>query len=505
MAMAIAIALPCPARRIYRQSLLETGCMKTGLAMVLAALSSAAAARPAAAESTARERHLDLVQRLHEQQRQTAADRADVLCLPGLRADRQTRQVRVLAETTALRPGDVVEFLLIGLHSGHDYEALAVSFAKPSDVHRALEFIGLSPGRGADPAKLQFRPRGERVLVSFRPFAEADPPPAPAVRAEDLILDTARRATLPRTGFVFIGSRRLPAPDNAAADYAADRREPGSIIANYNEAESVLDVPREAPQQEVYNRQVAAAGFAFGANRLLEVLMEPEYPDGRQRCFDAVLRAAPAADPSAALQAQALDDAGRVLNASPAPAAALEALMAAVRAGRTPFVKVQFDERLTLGAVRELCAALNRVDTDEGLCVDAPEAGQLYYRAFLPNEKFRDRAGRLAQPWELRFTLRPEGPAATLTQIEQVWHDNEVLPELRLQEASVPAPPALRQELDRRGPGLPVILAFAPANLTYGQLLGFIRPVLDTHPTVHVFVEQPGPAAASAPTAPPRP
>jgi hypothetical protein len=41
-----------------------------------------------------------------------------------------------------------------------------------------------------------------------------------------------------------------------------------------------------------------------------------------------------------------------------------------------------------------------------------------------------------------------------------------------------------------------VILVYAPAALHYGQLTRFLELALPTHPTVHVFVDQPLPPVA---------
>jgi hypothetical protein len=71
-----------------------------------------------------------------------------------------------------------------------------------------------------------------------------------------------------------------------------------------------------------------------------------------------------------------------------------------------------------------------------------------------------------------------------------VWRDREVWPELKITECDVADPAAFAAELSSRGPGLPVILVFADPSVRYGQLMAYIRPVLETHPTVYVFVEE---------------
>ena len=185
-----------------------------------------------------------------------AADE-DMLRLPHVTANRVAKRVEIDAVTTDVKKGDILEFLLISKPSGHTYESLAVSDAKPSDVKKALEFIGMTAGHGVDPAKLRFWPKGERAIVSvLLNNAAAGTKPT---RVEKLVLnERAKAASIPESGFVFIGSRMIEDRENPGTPaFAADVREPNSIIANYNENESIFDVPRVAPQNDVYRTQVA--------------------------------------------------------------------------------------------------------------------------------------------------------------------------------------------------------------------------------------------------------
>ena len=70
----------------------------------------------------------------------------DILVLPGLVADRNNRRVDLMVEATGIEPGTIVEFLLIDADSSKGYEALLWSHARPSAIHRALQFIGMKPG-----------------------------------------------------------------------------------------------------------------------------------------------------------------------------------------------------------------------------------------------------------------------------------------------------------------------------------------------------------------------
>ena len=219
-----------------------------------------------------------------------ARGNSDLLALPGVLADRKSRRVHVYAQATGVGPQDIVEFLLIAANSGHDYEALATVFAKPSDIHRALTFIGLQPGRPVNAEKLCFWPKGERVIATV-----AGLPPGSAYGPfgfDTLLLDKVTGEPWIENGLVFVGSEYVDSPDNPAESvYAADIFGPNSIVSTYNEPTTVLDVPRQAPQSVVYGRQKLNSECLPPENVLLEIIVEPEKKDGKKRVVDLELAA----------------------------------------------------------------------------------------------------------------------------------------------------------------------------------------------------------------------
>jgi len=407
---------------------------------------------------------------------------SDVLVLPGIIADRKRKRIEVQAKTTALAPSDIVEFFLIGPQSGHGYEALAVAACAPSDIHRALEFIGMQPGLPAEPRILRFWPKGERVLMSFLT------PTGGLIRVEELVYDGKNGKTLPLTGLVFTGSSWQRGGDTGGV-YRADVYEPHSIASTYNEEDSVLDLPQEAAQSAVYGRFRAADGIQqFPSNSLISVILEPEYKDGKQRVREMVL--------SVRLSGTSVVGRLSAKNAgSESRDLSLDALETELKqiaeGGHTVWLALGFDDAMPLLKVREVCAILAALDLTADVRIEPPSEKQLCYRAFLPKEKFRDRAGRIEQPCELR--LRREGAAVTgvLTRVQQKWPDDAIDPILVATDYPVRTPEELRQALDRMPAGLPVILVFADSELTHGELLSFVEPVRSTHPTVHVFLESP--------------
>ena len=55
------------------------------------------------------------------------------------------------------------------------------------------------------------------------------------------------------------------------------------MISFFNDPETVLDVPRRAPQQEVYDRHYPNPDYLLPTGQLVTIVLEPEYRDGVQR------------------------------------------------------------------------------------------------------------------------------------------------------------------------------------------------------------------------------
>lgn len=468
----------CPARARWNSR--DLACVAASTcALVLTASGGEPATNRAARVQT------DFVARVDQYRANT-----NVLVRPGLVADRAARKVVIDAEATGLKTNDTAEFWLIGPDSGHAYEALAVSWAKASDVRAALEFIGMTPGQPFAPDKLRFWPKGERVRMGLE-FQVPGAPPR-RVAAEQLILDKATGNPLREAGFVFVGSRHIEAEGKRFL--VADERDPRSIASNYNETDTLLDVPRQAPQGEVYESHVVSGAAALPAGLPLRIALQPEYPAGKSRVVDLALRAVPrAADATNSLAGVAftLRGAGREYPAASPMQDILATFSGLVQNGQDPFVAVDLAPELRLNAIAELCRVLAAVEGENGIRVEPPPAGTLYYRAFLANERFRSRAARIAQPWELALTRGANGTlTATLTDVEQSWRDDRIEPDLKVKTEPVASPEALRAALTSRE-GLAVVLVFADPSLTYAELLSFVQPILPTHPTVHVYL---GPA-----------
>jgi hypothetical protein len=168
----------------------------------------------------------------------------------------------------------------------------------------------------------------------------------------------------------------------------------------------------------------------------------------------------------------------------------LAEVSALVDRGHDPFVTLDIGNAVTLGAIRDLCRIMDKVDTENGMRIEPPPNGQLYYRAFIPDPSFTNRQSRIAQPWELALS-NPAGTATgTLTRIKQLWRDDRAMPDLEVTDIPVASPAEVGKGMDKLGPGIPVILVIADPTLTHGQLMEWLEPVRTKCPTVHMYLKE---------------
>jgi hypothetical protein len=410
----------------------------------------------------------------------------DYLVLPGLRANRKDKSVRIWGKMIGLDHNDPIEFFLIPPDSGKDYEALAVGYVKPSDVHEALEFVGVKPGRPVDYMADQYWPKGERVLMTYEWEENGKSRKA---RAEELIIDTRTGKPLPVTGLIFTGSYLLRMEGGAKPAYAADVADPRSIASDYNDRGTVLDVPRSAPQGNVYGFQKTNPAFTFARDLPVQIVLQPEYKDGKQRVRDVTLKASVAPGKENAgvkgLEFSLTDAAGTSI----ADGGTLVHMMAAfgklTESGHDAHVTIDIDDSMPLRTVREFYEVVMSMDVENGIRVEPPPEGHLFYRAFFPDQEWRDRENRLGRPWEFHVTsARPL--AGTLILPADDIDDNEGKGDLKFPvKAAEEMARTLAEKSDRWSQ---TVYVFTPETVRYGEFMSFIRSSLKTHSTVYVFL-----------------
>ncbi len=426
-------------------------------------------------------------QRFEEEQAQYAGN-TNVLVLPGVLADREARRVIIQAEATGITGRDTAEFFIIAPHSGNDYEALTSSLATAADIDRGLRFIGLTPGRCVDYARYQFWPKGERVMARVRRAEDG----SPALPLEVLVLSETTGKPLPAVGLVYV---QAPTEWVAASEFPdrhpvdADSR--GSIAANYNEPFTLFDIPRAAPQSDVYAQQTVNPDYIFQPGQRLEIVMEPERPEGEQRIQDLelTLHATGVATQSLADLQFALTN---LTTGASLPMADMNEILhyftVLCRGDTDPFVALRIDDHVQVDALKAFCLILASIETDHGIRLEPPGDAHLYYKAFMPDDSLRDREQRIMQPAELTFSASDDGSVTvSLLEITEHWHDEAIKPALTFKTHPIVSPETLREQLTALEEDLPILLAFVPPTLTHGELMRWMTPILATHPTVHVF------------------
>ena len=443
---------------------------------------------------------------IFEQNRKKYADQTNILVRPGLVADRKNRRVEVLVERTGVGQNAPCEFLVLDESSDHAYEALLLSFAKPSEVHRALEFIGTKPGEPFDPESLRFWAKGETFMIGI---ARSNEPP---LRIEKLLLDQRNGKALREDGFMFTGSKTLLVTENPAQKfYAADEYQPKAIVSLFNSTFTVLDVPYSAAKEAVYQNTIVNPEHELAEGSLLTLVIKAAAKDGTKRVKDLLLQVSaintqtnkPATDTERLERLSfELKGAETVLNKKPGLISMIESLARLDRKKHDYYLQVRFAPNVELGQAQALAKILSSMDNERGVRIEPPDPGQLYYMSFTPDNELLDRETRMFHPWELSLAEKDGQVMGRLLLVESVWKKGSSISELEFSEFTVSNPQDLIKEFKaeagrakksekRAKPA--VIMVFAPPTLKHGQLMKFLEPVLPTHQTVYVYLNEPMP------------
>ena len=418
------------------------------------------------------------------------ADDADIMVRRGLLASRDNHTVHVYADSTGLSDGDTIEYYLIGEGSSHAYEALAISFAAPAAIREALEFIGMTTGRGVDYERLQLWPKGERVRILVEGVADtASFGPLPL---ESLLWGYTKGQPVSSEGFVFTGSRHVPIRgDDSKLALAADKRDPFSVISDYNEPDSILDVPFRATKGDAYGDNTVNARYKLKAGSLLRFVMRPEHTNGFKRVLDLDLQAYPRraeGDAPSDVAFSLVEDSSGTTNTYADIVGLLAALSGYVDAGRDPFATLAFSRSLNLRQCQTFAQVIAGIETEQGVRIEPPLPGALYYRAFIPEERLRDRAERHMQPLELHLRILENRIDGYLVKIEETWGTSD-RPTLKTQSFPLDFYKDLPDAIQDTGVDHPILLIYANAKIQLGPLLDLIAPIRDSHTYIHIYLD----------------
>jgi hypothetical protein len=268
--------------------------------------------------------------------------------------------------------------------------------------------------------------------------------------------------------------------------YAADIYSPNAIAAIYNEPVSVLDVPRRAHQNEVYNFQYPNPALQLPDRQLIEVTLTPARTGNLPTVVELTLDIRPG-EPAGEATFDLKDHAGALLNTNRSRAGVASAVDRIVTSGRDPFVTIRPDDALSLSSVARISQWIESMDNERAMRVEPPPAGHPYFKTFLPNERYRERKARPVQPIELRLSGGEGALTGTVTFIEEEWKpgaDESVLTVTNFPAASSQD---LAKLLDRENAPR-VLLVYAGAGLTYGGVRRFLAPALTRRLILYVYL-----------------
>ena len=152
------------------------------------------------------------------------------------------------------------------------------------------------------------------------------------------------------------------------------------------------------------------------------------------------------------------------------------------------FVRMSFGGKTTVGEAAEIAGALSLVD-GKGLKMDSPPPGKFFFRAFLPDPAWRERPGRMFQPFEVHVAA--DG-AKKFVFVEEDWSGEGLDPVLKPRETPFSDWSELSGLIARtgeQGAKINVLFLFAPRATPVSALTPAVSAVGDRIGTFYVFGE----------------
>jgi len=407
---------------------------------------------------------------------QEARKSATVRVWSGVVADTERREVRLLVEAVGHNDDTTMEFLIVGPQSNRAYESVTISVAQPSDIVRALESLGVPRGNGVDGRLFRFWPYGERISATIRNVNEEPQSERPL---QTVIKDKQPENPLyGEGGLVFTGGLWT----NGVC--GADTQQPSSVMALYNEPDTLFDVPFLASKGAAYGRSTLVAKMKYG--EVMEIVLKPMPLPGGGLCA-VVLHAT--AQPSASNETVLVcaDKKGEVLKKGTLTEV-LTWMKSLSDRGHDLFVTLTMSDELTLTQATDIARVFVLLD-GKGLKLYGKSIAGIYPRALFPQETWRKRDGRTPQPFEVYLT----GDSKKLTYIEEDWSGAGLDPKLSPKDypfADVSELPGLVKRVgDKESKKVELLFVFANRNEKLKNIMPAVRMLADRLPLVYLFGE----------------
>ena len=340
-----------------------------------------------------------------------------------------TNCVTFTATSTGIGASTPVEFFLAGKGSDRDYETVFLLDDPVEKLAEALEKGGLPLGKPISQTRCDLWPIGQNVTLTPPPsdFLDSTPP-----EGIDSFLPICH------TG----GAR------DAKGRPEAESEMPKAVFALYDCPQSLLQYGAIFPQELVYGCHLLTNALAKGERRSFTISWSssPSY-----RSVDLELRA---------------DNATSLLETLKRESSSADLV-----------VRVSFNPEVSIAACTAFANALSVIDSRH-IKINGFKSGNLFYRAFLPLVKWRERKERLVQPFEI--TLDGTGKA-TAVRIEENWNVEGIDP--KLTEHSVTF-----DEM-KNYPQTDTALFFAPKTLPFRAIQDILKKLPKTVRVFYVFGE----------------
>lgn len=397
-------------------------------------------------------------------------------------ADKSGGTVTVLAEACDVALGTTIEFPIVGELSDRDYESAFRTFAKPGDIAKALEWLGMPRGVNVSAPKIQFWAKGERVKINVTPLKSPD---AKTLPIQQYLLDRVVGSFPEWDSFVYCGSP--DDPESKDGKRLADAVAPNSVLSTYNEPQTVIDTPVISNQAEVYERFVLAKDAPFKPFDLYKITFTVDKrADGQPRVKEDEIEFLPVND--------AVCGNSKSENKTFEMPELLKRFKSLAENGFDQHVAVKFNESMTIRQAAGIAALLEKIEGDKGIRIAPPPAGTFYFKGFMPNNDWRNFKDRLSQPWEAHFTTN--SASVRLVQTIEDWSDKTQLdPKLTQKEYTISSPEEVKKLIASedsklaKNMRLPVFLVFAPENAPLSVFMPTVRALLSDHPLVYIFSE----------------
>lgn len=350
--------------------------------------------------------------------------------------DEANHSVTLSAVSTDCGKDTQLEFLLVGPTSDRDYESMFVTEAPIKDIAEAFEKAGITTGACHDPASCVFWPAGTEVTME---------------PAFSNVVRQVRDESYPP--IVYTGGSR-----EGKGIPVADTNMPSAVFALYNCGQSLLQLNDSLDQSTTYGRFQPAEKIAKGEKRTFTFKLNTN----AVRYVHQKLAFKPG-------------NLGTVLTGLKESASKSEVEVLA-----------DFSPELTLKEAKDIATALSFVDSVR-VKLNGFVEGQLFFRAYLPLEKWRDRKERLVQPPEIH--LKGDGTARVVEIVEDWSNDDKIEPDLIVKEHECNDIASAAELATQFGARPLTVLIFASAETKLEKIYEVRKGVKGYIPNWYVFTE----------------